>query len=87
MKELKHIRNIWIITYYINEKVNDKLNYTIDYCDQIDFVPRMYEKAIKSGLTVKWKGAMKEELNILKENETFESALLPPNTRTVGICC
>ena len=57
--------------YYVNDKVNDVLTYTIDYCYPTKAVPRMYEEAVKCEQSVKWKVAMKKEMDISKENETF----------------
>ena len=63
--------------YYVNDEVNAMLNYSIDYCYHIKAVRITYEEAIKCEQSVKWKVAMKEEMDILKE--TFESMQLPPN--------
>ena len=69
----KHLRD-----YYINDEVNDISNHTKCYGYYIKSIPKMY-KAIQSEGSAKWKIAMKEEMDILKENETFELTQLPSN--------
>ena len=57
--------------YYINDEVNDMSNYTIDYSYHIKAITRTYEEALTSEQSVKWSVAMKEEMDISKENETL----------------
>ena len=57
----------------------DILNHTKDYCYCINSIPKTYNEAIQSEESAKWKLAMKEEMDILKENETFELTLMPSN--------
>ena len=71
---LKHLRD-----YYVNDEVNDILNHTKDYCYYIISIPKTYNETIQSEESAKWKLAMKEEMDILKENETFELTQLPSN--------
>ena len=40
---LKHSRD-----YYVNDEVNDILNYTKDYCYYIKSIPKTYNEAIQS---------------------------------------
>ena len=54
-------------------------NYTIDCCYHINSIPRTFDKAVKCELSVKWKVTRKEEINILKENATFELTQGPLN--------
>ena len=71
---LKHLGD-----YYVNDEENHMLNFSIEYCYPIKVVPRMYEEAIKSEQSIKWNVAMKEEMDILKEKETFELTQLSSN--------
>ena len=45
-------------------------------------VPTTYVEAISSPQSEEWKKAMKEEVDALEENETFELQPLPENTFT-----
>lgn len=61
----------------------DCTNY--DYCYKMLFsVPKTYKEAIKSPESVSWKEAMDEEINCLKENETFTLTELPEGRNAVG---
>ena len=55
------------------------LTHTMGYCYHINSVPRTYDEAVKCERSVKWKVAIKEEIDISKEDETFELTQLPPN--------
>ena len=57
--------------YYINDEENDMLNYTIDYSFQMKAITRTYEESLTSEQSVKWRVAMKEEMDVSKENETL----------------
>ena len=69
-------RPIHFRDYFINDEVNDILNHTKDYCYYIKFIPKTYNEAIQSEESIKWK-LEKEEMDILKENQTFELMQLP----------
>lgn len=63
---------------------NDVVNFTIDYCYRTIDAPKTCEEAMSSNDSTKWKIAMEEEMHALKQNETFELAILPESKNPVG---
>ena len=57
---------------------------TIDCCYKICAFPQSYREAIESPECEYWKDAMKEEMNSLKENNTFTLTTLPEGRKLVG---
>lgn len=47
-------------------------------------LPKTYTEAMSSERSQKWAKAMEEEMNSLKENETFTLCKLPKGKRAVG---
>lgn len=69
-------------TDYIN---NDKNHTTIDYCYRtVCGVPQNYSEALKSPLAPGWNCAMREEIDSLKQNDTFELTTLPEGRKVIG---
>ena len=56
----------------------------IDYCYKVANVPSTYKEAISSHESQKWQLAMNEEIQALRNNDTFELSLLPKNHRVVS---
>ena len=50
---------------------------SIDYCYRIADVPVTYEEVITYPESHQWLTAMKDEINALEENNTYELTLLP----------
>ena len=54
-----------------NVDENDNISFTVDYCYNIPDAPRTYLEAISSPDSYKWQNAMEEEIQALRENDTF----------------
>ena len=67
-------------------KNSDDLHTTIHYCYNTNFchVPQSYSEAISSKDASKWDLAMKNEMQALEENDTFELVSLPEGKQMVG---
>ena len=48
-------------------------------------VPKTYQQASSSPDSCKWQSAMEEEMQALRENDTFELTALPEGRKTVGV--
>lgn len=70
--------------YFVNDEVDDFLQYTVHYCYNVNNVPKTYNEAITSESSEEWKHAMDVEMNALNENHTFEITTLPPGRNAVG---
>ena len=68
---------------HLDNFVTDTAKSTLHYCYRIS-PPDTYEEAIQSPLANEWQKAMEKEMDVLKENDTFEEVLLPENKSTVG---
>ena len=55
-----------------------------DYCQKSCSIPQCYNEAVNSPQAEGWKQAMKEEIDSLKENDTFELTVLPQGKNSVG---
>ena len=63
----------------------DVSNASVDYCYRaICGVPQTYKEALQSPEAPEWQQAMKEEVDSLKENDTFELTPLPVGRNAVG---
>ena len=63
---------------------DDTINYNIDYCCSTSIIPRTYEEAVDSEENEKWRKAMCEEMESLKENNTYTLTELPKDKSLVG---
>ena len=63
---------------------DDQVMSTVDYCYKVCAFPQNYKEAVESPESEYWKNAMKEEMNSLKENNTFTLTTLPKGKRLVG---
>lgn len=67
------------------EETEDKLQMSVDRCYKVVCdVPQTYKEAITSLNSKQWKEAMREEMQSLKESETFVLTQLPQNKKTRG---
>jgi len=58
---------------------------TMDCCYKICAFPQNYREAIESPECEYWKDAMKEEMNSMKENNTFTLTTLPEGRKLAGV--
>ena len=63
---------------------SDQVMYSVDYCYKLSGFPQTYQEAIESPEAEHWKKAMREEINSLKENNTFTLTKLPESPQAVG---
>ena len=79
-----HVRSKYLDDYVTGEDIDDAIddttNCTIDFCYRLANVPQSYQDAISSPEANKWRDAMREELNALWDNETYEPT--PPTRRS-----
>ena len=69
---------------YFEEYQNDKLNSTVDFFYKVLDVPESYSEAVSSTDRSKWQKAMEEEMQALKENDTFDLTITPKDRTVVG---
>lgn len=70
---------------YLTYSKDDVTNVSVDYCCRAVYgVPQTYREALMSPEAPGWEHAMKEEMDSLKENDTFELTTLPEGRKTVG---
>lgn len=63
----------------------DRLVTCVDACYKaVCDIPQTFQDAIGSNKSQHWKNAMDDEMQSLKENETFKITQLPPGKKTVG---
>ena len=71
--------------YIPDFKDEDVTHTSVDYCYRaVCGVPQTYREAQMSPEAPAWQQAMKEEMDSLKENETFELTALPEGRNVVG---
>lgn len=68
---------------YVSE-ISDQMLTDIDYCYRMYDVPQTFKEAISSPNSDAWAKAMKEEMDSLKENDTFALTRLPKGKHAVG---
>jgi hypothetical protein len=69
---------------YVTDFEDDQVMANIDYCYRVAAFPQSYEEAIASPESKQWKAAMEDEINSLKENDTFTLTPLPESRKIVG---
>ena len=69
---------------YLEDYETDTLGSSIDYCYNIREVPNSYNEAMKSNESTKWKIAMDNEMQALKNNNTYDVCEVPNNRTVVG---
>ena len=65
------------------EDSSSAVKYSVDYCYRMVDIPKTYQEAISSPESLKWQKAM-QEVNSLKENDTYELKVLPEGRSAVG---
>ena len=63
---------------------NDLACNSTDYCCKVDGAPQTYAEAMSSPHATEWRKAMEEEMESLKENDTFDLTTLPVSKNPVG---
>ena len=63
---------------------NDLAYNSTDYSSKVCGVPQTYAEAMNSPRATEWRQAMKEEMESLKENDTFELTTLAVGKNPVG---
>ena len=71
-------------SFYRQDKTDDNLSYTIDYCYKLSNIPADYQQAIESPEANKWQEAMDAEMNALIDNDTLELVPCPKDRQIVG---
>ena len=66
---------------YLNLRADDNV---VDFCYMYKAAPKTYNQAVRSPEADMWKDAMDEEMQSLRENQTFELVELPEGKTTVG---
>ena len=62
----------------------DTASWSVDYCCRVAYVPTTYAEAISSQESLKWKTAMKEDLDTLEENNTYQLQPIPENRSVIS---
>jgi len=74
---------------YLNDYATDHVNVVdhqvhVDFCYRLGAYPQTYREAVQSADSERWKSAMENEMNYLRENNTFTLTQLPEGRKTVG---
>ena len=70
--------------FYGQDKIDDNLNHTTDYCYKLANIPSDYQQAMESPEAEKWQEAMDAEMTALIDNDTFELVPCPTDRQIVG---
>ena len=62
----------------------DTASWSVDYCCRVADVPTTYAEAVSSPKSLKWKTAMKEEMDALKENNTYQLQPIAENRSVIS---
>ena len=62
----------------------DTASWSVDYCCRVADVPTTYAEAISSLESLKWKTMMKEEMDALEENNTYQLQPIPENRSVIS---
>ena len=63
---------------------DDQIMSTIDYCYRVCAFPQNYQEAVEPAESEYWRNAMKEEMNSVKESNTFTLTTLPKGRKLLG---
>ena len=63
---------------------NDNANCAIDYCYRVGDIPTCYNEAVNSTESRKWQRAMKDEMEALEDNATYDLVPPPEGRQIVG---
>ena len=64
--------------------LEDYVSYSVDYCYRMTDIPKNYKEAMSSQNSEKWTEAMNDELEALKESDTYECTTLPEGKTPIG---
>ena len=70
--------------YETNFDSCDHVNSNMDCCFMMSHIPKTYRQAVNSHDHSNWHKAMEDEMNSLKDNNTFDLVPLPEGKNTVG---
>lgn len=70
--------------YEVGEDDNEVVKAVVHYCCKVTDVPPTYEDAISSKESHYWKKAMDEEIQALRDNDTYLLTPLPEGRTAVG---
>ena len=73
------------VSMYASDEETDQVQSNIDYCYRVTCnIPVSFNEAISSDKSKEWVNAMDEEMQSLKENNTFTLTNLPEGKKAVG---
>ena len=72
------------LEYVTDVKSNDQVSINIDYCYRMCNAPQTFKEAMSSPKAEIWAKAMNEEMDSLRENNTFTLTTLPEGKQEVG---
>ena len=70
--------------YLGQNKFDDNVSFTVDYCYKIANIPECYKQALEMPEANKWQEAMEVEMRALTDNNTFELVPRPKDRQVVG---
>ena len=76
--------NDYVVGNDVDKLPDDALLYTIDYCYRLVDVPHTFHQATHCEESVHWQNAMENEMEALKQNDTYELTCLPQGREAVG---
>ena len=74
----------YLSEYVTDVKSNDQVSINVDYCYRMCDAPQTYKEAMSSPKAEMWAKAMNEEIDSLRENNTFTLTTLPEGKQEVG---
>lgn len=69
---------------YVDPDNVDLLGYSVHYCCKVTEIPESYREALNSHVAHKWKAGMDDEIQSLRDNNTYELCSSPNNRCIVG---
>ena len=70
--------------YLGQNKLDDNVSFTVDYCYKVANIPDCYKQALTLPEANKWQEAMEVEMRALTDNNTFELVPRPEDRQIVG---
>lgn len=74
----------YLSEYVTDTQSNDQVSISVDFCYRMCDVPQTFKEAMSSPKAEVWAKAMQEEIESLKENDTFTLTTLPEGKHEVG---
>ena len=70
---------------YVESMEVEDCDVTLDYCYKVLYdIPITYQEAVSSSESAKWQKAMDDQMNALRDNDTFELTHVPEDRKIVG---